>query len=70
MDKIPGIETADYEVAEVDHNGEALTELFRGAKVVSNMVGPFSKYGPSPWGGLRSPPAATTPTRPASRTGC
>ena len=25
---------------------EALTELFRGAKVVSNMVGPFSKYGP------------------------
>ena len=46
MDKIPGIETADYEVAEVEHSVEALTKLFDGAKVVSNMVGPFSKYGP------------------------
>ena len=46
MDKIPGIETADYEVVEVEHNVEALTELFRGAKVVCNMVGPFIKYGP------------------------
>src|ERR1700722_9156947 len=46
MDKIPGIENADYEVAEVDHNVESLTKLFSGAKVVSNMVGPFSKYGP------------------------
>ncbi|NMG17817.1 DUF5938 domain-containing protein [Aromatoleum bremense] len=45
MDKIPGIETADYEVAQVDHNVAALTELFRGARVVSNMIGPFSKYG-------------------------
>ena len=46
MDKVPGIETADYEVAEVEHNVEALTELFKGAKVVCNMVGPFIKYGP------------------------
>ena len=46
MDKIPGIETADYEVVEVEHDVDALTKLFRGAKVVSNMVGPFSKYGP------------------------
>jgi Family of unknown function (DUF5938)/Saccharopine dehydrogenase NADP binding domain len=46
MDKIPGIETADYEVAEVDHTAKALAGLFDGAKVVSNMVGPFSKYGP------------------------
>jgi Family of unknown function (DUF5938)/Saccharopine dehydrogenase NADP binding domain len=45
MDKIPGIENADYEVVEVEHNVDALTKLFRGAKVVSNMVGPFSKYG-------------------------
>lgn len=45
MDKIPGIETADYEVVGIDHNVEALTELFRGAKVVSNMVGPFIKLG-------------------------
>src|SRR5882757_1967612 len=46
VEKIPGIETADYEVAEVEHTVEALTKLFRGAKVVSNMVGPFIKYGP------------------------
>src|ERR1700728_1567666 len=46
MDKIPGIETADYEVAEVEHSVKALAKLFDGAKVVSNMVGPFRKYGP------------------------
>ncbi len=46
IDKIPGIETADYEVVEVEHTVEALTELFRGAKFVSNEVGPFIKYGP------------------------
>jgi short subunit dehydrogenase-like uncharacterized protein len=45
VDKIPGIETADYEVVEVEHTVAALTELFKGAKVVSNMVGPFIKYG-------------------------
>jgi short subunit dehydrogenase-like uncharacterized protein len=45
VEKIPGIETADYEVAEVEHTVEALTKLFKGAKVVSNMVGPFIKYG-------------------------
>jgi hypothetical protein len=45
MDKIPGIESAEYEVAEVAHDVEALTRLFRGGQVVSNMVGPFSKYG-------------------------
>ena len=46
VDKIPGIETADYEVVGVEHSVEALTKLFRGARVVSNMVGPFIKYGP------------------------
>lgn len=46
VDKIPGIETADYEVVAVEHSVEALTKLFRGAKVVSNMVGPFIKFGP------------------------
>jgi short subunit dehydrogenase-like uncharacterized protein len=45
MDKIPGIETAEYEVAGVEHNVEALTKLFRGSKVVCNMVGPFITYG-------------------------
>ncbi|GAA0765017.1 DUF5938 domain-containing protein [Ideonella azotifigens] len=42
---VAGIETADYEVVEVIHTAEALTELFRGASVVLNTVGPFSKYG-------------------------
>ncbi|KRC53475.1 MULTISPECIES: DUF5938 domain-containing protein [unclassified Nocardioides] len=42
---VPGIETADYEVVQVDHTVEALTELFSGASVVCNTVGPFSKYG-------------------------
>jgi short subunit dehydrogenase-like uncharacterized protein len=46
VDKVPGIETADYEIVQVDHTVEALTDLFTGAKVVSNMVGPFIKYGP------------------------
>ena len=46
IERIPGIETADYEVAEVEHNTDALTSLFRGASVVSNMVGPFIKHGP------------------------
>jgi hypothetical protein len=45
MDLVPGIETATYEVAEVEHTVEGLTELFSGAKVVCNMVGPFAKYG-------------------------
>ena len=45
VEKIPGIETADFEVVAVEHSRSALAELFRGAKVVSNMVGPFIKYG-------------------------
>jgi len=45
MDKIPGIETADYEVAGVEHNADALAELFQGARAVCNMVGPFIKHG-------------------------
>jgi short subunit dehydrogenase-like uncharacterized protein len=35
VERIPGIETADYEVAEVEHTVEALTKLFKGAEVVS-----------------------------------
>src|SRR6266516_1615073 len=45
MDRVPGIETANYEVAEVEHTVEGLTDLFTGAQVVCNMVGPFAKYG-------------------------
>lgn len=43
---VAGIETADYEVVEVTHDVASLTELFSGAQVVLNTVGPFSKWGP------------------------
>ena len=45
MDHVPGIETATYEVVEVSHDVESLTELFTGAQVVCNTVGPFSRFG-------------------------
>ncbi|GAA1589082.1 MULTISPECIES: DUF5938 domain-containing protein [Kribbella] len=44
---VPGIETADYEIAAVDHDVASLTELFNGASVVLNTVGPFSELGPA-----------------------
>ena len=43
---VPGIETADYEIKTVDHDVSALSELFDGASVVLNTVGPFSLLGP------------------------
>ncbi|MFN2099980.1 DUF5938 domain-containing protein [Altererythrobacter sp. MF3-039] len=45
MAKVPGIETAKYEIATADMEVEALTNLFRGAKVVCNVTGPFVDYG-------------------------
>ncbi len=45
MAKVPGIETANYEVQTVEHTVEALTKLFAGAKVVCNTVGPFARFG-------------------------
>jgi hypothetical protein len=47
LDTVPGLDTVEYEIAEVPHEVGALTELFRGAKVVCNMVGPFIKFGPA-----------------------
>lgn len=44
---VPGIETADFEVRTVGHSVEELTDLFRGAGVVCNTVGPFSQHGPT-----------------------
>ena len=41
---VPGIEAADFEVVEVEHTVEALTELFTGAEVVCNTVGPYVYY--------------------------
>ncbi|RVW02758.1 DUF5938 domain-containing protein [Rhodococcus xishaensis] len=43
---VPGVGTVEHEVVEVEHKVEALTELFAGASVVCNLVGPFIKYGP------------------------
>jgi len=42
---VAGIETASYDVVEVAHTTEALTQLFKGASVVLNTVGPFAKFG-------------------------
>ena len=43
---VAGIETAQYDVVETDHDVASLTELFKGASVVCNTVGPFRRYGP------------------------
>ena len=43
---VAGVETADYEIRQVDHDLESLTALFADATVVLNTVGPFSKWGP------------------------
>ena len=45
MRLVPGIETAVYDVVKVDHELDALVELFHGTKVVCNTVGPFSRFG-------------------------
>ena len=44
MKLVPGIESARYEIAEVEHSVEALAKLLRGRKVVCNTVGPFMRY--------------------------
>ncbi len=45
LDKVPGIDTVDHEIIEVAHDVGPLTELFTGASVVCNTVGPFAQYG-------------------------
>ena len=44
VDRDGGVTLDD--IAEVTHDVESLTELFKGASVVCNTVGPFSRYGP------------------------
>jgi len=46
LSRVPGIETANYEIAEVGNSVEDLVRLFSGAKVVCNTVGPFIYNGP------------------------
>jgi len=40
LSHVPGISTADYEIVQVGHTVDELTDLLRGAKVVCNSVGP------------------------------
>lgn len=44
-ERVVRLESATYEIIECEHNVEKLTEAFKGAKVVCNMVGPFVKFG-------------------------
>jgi short subunit dehydrogenase-like uncharacterized protein len=45
LDRVPGIDTVEHEIVEVAHEAGPLTELFAGASVVCNTVGPFAQYG-------------------------
>jgi short subunit dehydrogenase-like uncharacterized protein len=45
LETVPGIATVDHEIVEVEHAVGPLSELFDGASVVCNMVGPFATYG-------------------------
>src|SRR5579863_7098301 len=45
LDKVPGIDTVEHEIVEVAHDVGPLTDLFAGASVVCNTVGPFAQYG-------------------------
>jgi hypothetical protein len=42
---MPELKGANYEVAAVNHDEQSLTELFRGRKVVHNLVGPYMQLG-------------------------
>ncbi len=66
---VPGIETADYEIVQVDHTVEALTDLFSGASVVLQHGRPVQQVRPRGRRGLPRPRAPTTSTPPGSRTG-
>ncbi|MFI8608109.1 saccharopine dehydrogenase family protein [Pseudomonas sp. NPDC077649] len=43
--RVVRLESATYEIIECEHNVEALTKAFTGAKVVCNTVGPFVNFG-------------------------
>jgi short subunit dehydrogenase-like uncharacterized protein len=46
LEHVPGIETADYEIAETSGSTDELTKLFAGARVICNTAGPFIYNGP------------------------
>ncbi len=43
--RMPELRKAEYEVVGVEHSEAALTELFRGRKIVHNLVGPYMQLG-------------------------
>jgi hypothetical protein len=45
LGQVPGLDTVEHEIVEVAHDVGPLTELFSGARVVCNTVGPFGQYG-------------------------
>lgn len=47
VERIPGIETADYEIIAVDNDADAMASAFEGAQVICNTAGPFIKFGPA-----------------------
>jgi short subunit dehydrogenase-like uncharacterized protein len=44
-ERVVRLESATYEIIETEHTVQALTKVFKGAKVVCNTVGPFSTFG-------------------------
>lgn len=44
-ERVVGLEQATYELVECQHEVEALTKVFQGARVVCNTVGPFVHFG-------------------------
>jgi short subunit dehydrogenase-like uncharacterized protein len=47
LSRVPGIETADYEIVETGGATGELANIFSGAQVVCNTVGPLVYYGPA-----------------------
>jgi len=44
-ERVVRLESATYEIIETEHNVDALTKVFQGARVLCNTVGPFMDYG-------------------------
>ena len=44
-ERVVRLESATYEIIEAEHNVAALTQAFKGARVVCNTVGPFVNFG-------------------------
>ena len=45
LGQVPGLDAVEHEIVEVAHDVAPLIELFSGAQVVCNTVGPFAQYG-------------------------